>query len=80
MGSAVCGFNMTSVNASFDGAFKYQSSSNSAWGAVFDTKTSFQCETGDESDRLVAADKYQLMDSPVQPISPQPLYTVDYHK
>ena len=84
MGSAVCAFNMSAINSSFNGPFKYQSDSNAAWRPITDYKKNFQCEDGPEGpgskESVMAADKYQIMDESVNPVSPNPLLTVDYHK
>ena len=71
---------MTSIDTTFDGSFKYQSSPDTSWDAVSDSKKSFQCENTDVTDRTRSAEKYQLMNDPVQPISPQPIYINDYQK
>ncbi|MCL4127594.1 UNVERIFIED_CONTAM: hypothetical protein GTU68_036498, partial [Idotea baltica] len=82
-GSAVCVFSMASVNASFDGLFKHQPSPSSAWGpsAVKDTGH-FRCQPspqGDHEESLLA-DKYQLMDSAVSPLTISPVLSVDFQR
>lgn len=78
MGSAVCVFNMSSVNASFHGPFKYQPSPSSTWRPETSANHHFQCEdSGTSREADLAADKYQLMDRPVLPQSPSPLYLLN---
>ncbi|KAK4320514.1 hypothetical protein Pmani_008631 [Petrolisthes manimaculis] len=76
MGSAVCLFNMTAVNASFDGPFKYQSDPSSAWEPVTADNNHFRCHksAGGGRQASLAADKFQLMDQPVIPQTPHPLF------
>ena len=77
-GSAICSFNMTSINATFQGPFKFQPSQSSVWGPVTHDNTHFRClhPQSTREDEL-AADKYQLMDRPVVTQDPHPLFTVD---
>lgn len=78
-GSAICAFNMTSVNASFYGPFKYQPSPSSMWGPVTADNAHFHCQDsrGRRREDDLAANKFQLMDKPVLPESPIPLYLLN---
>lgn len=86
-GSALCSFNMTSVNKTFDGAFKYQSSPSAAWMPLYDNLDHYKCQYGDVgsdpsllSKASVNANKYQLMDTDVHPVHPDPVYTIDHER
>ncbi|KAJ9581072.1 hypothetical protein L9F63_023751, partial [Diploptera punctata] len=76
-GSAICAFNMSAINAAFAGPFKHQESSGSAWERhVSQQKRHFECQTtSSHSHQLLDSDRYQLMDSAVQPATLHPLYT-----
>lgn len=77
-GSAICSFNMSAVNSTFDGPFKFQPSQSSVWGPVQDDSAHFSCQRPRSTRAAeLAADKYQLMDRPVVTQGPQPLFTVD---
>lgn len=81
IGSAVCVFNMTAVNASFDGAFKYQASPSSTWGPVTADNHHFRCEDVETSmDADLAADKFQLMNQPILPETLSPIYLLNSEK
>ncbi|CAL4059907.1 unnamed protein product [Meganyctiphanes norvegica] len=82
MGSALCTFNMKAVNASFDGAFAYQASQSSAWGPVLDDSRQFHCLESEASEeaKTMLANKYQLMDQPVQPEQQHPIFLLDSEK
>lgn len=75
-GSAVCAYNLSSINAAFEGAFKHQEHSDAAWKTVNTTQRSqFQCASGVTGfGHLLESSRYQLMDQAVQPIGAQPLY------
>lgn len=79
IGSAVCAFNMSAVNTSFYGPFKYQPSPSSIWGPVTADNSHFQCQDSGQASREsdLAANKFQLMDKPVLPQSPAPLYLLN---
>lgn len=78
VGSAVCVYTMSAVNASFDGPFKYQPSPSSAWVPETADKHHFRCEgSGTSLEADFAADKFQLMDKPVMPRSADPLYILN---
>ncbi|KAI8036673.1 hypothetical protein M5D96_010474 [Drosophila gunungcola] len=68
-GSAVCAYNLSSINEAFDGPFKHQEHADAPWQTVNTRQRSqFQCGSTTSSSR------YQLMDEAVQPIGAQPLY------
>ncbi|XP_014089304.2 semaphorin 5c isoform X1 [Bactrocera oleae] len=77
-GSAVCSYNLTSINAAFDGPFRYQDSADSDWRIVdMPHRSQFQCETPSPDmryKRLLESSKFQLMAHAVQPMTEQPLY------
>ncbi|XP_076067589.1 semaphorin 5c-like [Oratosquilla oratoria] len=77
-GSAVCVFNMTAVNSTFDGPFIHQASStSSSWSPVTLDNRHFKCqETG--MDNPAMSDKYQLMEGPVVPETPSPVYQREF--
>lgn len=80
-GSAVCIYNMTSFDQAFSGAFKYQENSQSAWIRAPNNPSSLQCSHGvspgkrssdgitNSHRHLVDVQKFQMMDSAVQPSS-----------
>ena len=74
-GAAVCNFNMTAVEAAFNGDFKYQSGAASSWSPARADHEHFQCRKNADSDDLLASTKYQLMDSSVASVLPPPLHT-----
>ncbi|RXG67941.1 Semaphorin-5A [Armadillidium vulgare] len=82
-GSAICVFSMASVNASFNGYFKHQPTPSSAWGPSSVANTNhFNCERsshGDHEESLLA-NKYQLMDLAVQPLTVHPIYSLDFRR
>ncbi|EDV97528.1 GH16920 [Drosophila grimshawi] len=75
-GSAVCAYNLSSINAAFEGAFKHQEHSDAAWKTVNTPQRSqFQCASGATAfGHLLESSRYQLMDQAIQPIGAQPLY------
>lgn len=80
-GSAICAFNMTSVNKGFNGAFKYQKSVNAAWErSTGVTHKHFQCESPDSPPHDIGSDKYQLMDEAVQPTRAMPIFTQELER
>ena len=48
------------------GPFKHQARSDATWGPVMEDKKHFQCRATPDSDALLLARKYQLMDLSVQ--------------
>ncbi|XP_075161037.1 semaphorin 5c [Haematobia irritans] len=77
-GSAVCAYNLSDINAAFDGPFKHQENIESAWREVHSQhKSQFKCHMPSSSTRskhLLESSKYQLMDRAVQPLTQRPLY------
>ncbi|XP_063849665.1 semaphorin-5B-like isoform X2 [Scylla paramamosain] len=74
-GSAVCAFNMTAVNMTFEGPFKVHSST---WGPVTDDNSQFQCQNSKSThDAELMANKYQMMDKPIASQGHSPLFTID---
>ncbi|KAL5292663.1 SEMA5A family protein [Megaselia abdita] len=81
-GSAVCAYNLSEINRSFSGDFKYQENINSNWKPVsVEHRNQFECtrETVQSHSKfpekhLIESSRYQLMDSAVQPISLKPIY------
>ncbi|XP_046439559.1 semaphorin-5A-like isoform X3 [Daphnia pulex] len=65
-GSAVCSFTLDSIQESFAGPFKIQSSPNSTWESVNSTHAHSHCNSVEPSSSPVEAGKYQLMDRAVQ--------------
>ena len=74
-GTAVCNFNMTAVEAAFNGDFKYQSSAASSWSPARADHQHFQCKKEADGDDLLASTKFQLMDNSVASVLPPPLHT-----
>lgn len=74
-GSAICAFNMTAINAAFNGPFLYQEKMSSAWERVENTRTPYGCKAvSDPARRSNLWRRYQLMDQAVQAATVQPLY------
>lgn len=73
-GSAICVFNIASIEKAFNGPIKFQESPGSAWQQKFlHSRDNYECRTNQKSNSLDLS-KYQLMDSSVQAIHPTPLY------
>uniref|UniRef100_A0A8C9VWK7 Semaphorin-2A n=1 Tax=Scleropages formosus TaxID=113540 RepID=A0A8C9VWK7_SCLFO len=82
--SAVCAFNLSAVTQAFNGPFKYQENSRSAWLPYPNPNPDFQCGTIDYGTNmnlternLQDAQKFILMQEVVQPATPVPLFTQD---
>ncbi|XP_040152490.1 semaphorin-5A isoform X2 [Anopheles arabiensis] len=77
-GSAICAYNMSAIQAAFDGAFKHQESKGAAWRAQdVSNRDHYECRSGSPSGRhmsLIESSKYQLMDQAIQPITGRPLH------
>ncbi|XP_030569728.1 semaphorin-5A isoform X2 [Drosophila novamexicana] len=75
-GSAVCAYNLSSINAAFEGAFRHQEHADAPWKTVNTPQRSqFQCASGATAfGHLLESSRYQLMDQAIQPIGAQPLY------
>lgn len=69
---------MSSIAAAFSGPFKHQEHPGSAWERhVSPHKRHFECQSDSSqshSHQLLDSNRYQLMDSAVQPATLQPLY------
>ncbi len=79
-GSAVCSFNLSSVEKTFEGPFKTRGGPDSAWKPVHGVDHSlFRCgqNSADNRETLVAKSKeYQLLDGAVQPETESPIFHV----
>lgn len=77
-GSAICAFNLTSINAAFAGPFKYQERTGSSW-AKHDApyQDHFECKDSTRSTHLLETSKYQLMDNAVQATTLSPLHIAE---
>ncbi|KAG1650348.1 Semaphorin-5B [Nymphon striatum] len=73
-GTAVCAFNLSSVNEAFNGPFKYQDSPTGSWQRRSSPHNHFQCNTPGNSKQLLDSNRYQLMDEAVQPIGNRPIH------
>ncbi|XP_037041378.1 semaphorin-5A [Bradysia coprophila] len=78
-GSAICAFNMSSIQAAFSGPFKHQESINSAWERQdLPNRAHFECKidkgTNFRHNQLLDSSRYQLMDQAVQPTTAYPLH------
>lgn len=72
----MCAFTIDSILDAFQGAFKYQKSSNHIWESVNDNKDVFECPANtnhsDNYNNLRLNSVYQLMDNAVQPVNGRP--------
>ncbi|XP_077165763.1 semaphorin-5A isoform X4 [Paroedura picta] len=82
--SAVCVFNMSAITQVFNGPFKYQENSRSAWLPYPNPNPGFQCGTMDQGlylnlteRNLQDAQKFILMHEVIQPITPFPYFMED---
>ncbi|XP_060256258.1 semaphorin-5A isoform X2 [Ovis aries] len=82
--SAVCVFNLSAISQAFNGPFKYQENSRSAWLPYPNPNPNFQCGTVDQGvyvnlteRNLQDAQKFILMHEVVQPVSPVPAFMED---
>ncbi|CAB1461008.1 unnamed protein product, partial [Pleuronectes platessa] len=82
--SAVCAFNLSAVTQAFNGPFKYQENSRSAWLPYPNPNPDFQCGTIDSGTyvnlterNLQDAQKFLLMHEVVQPVVPVPYFMED---
>ncbi|MGH0151219.1 UNVERIFIED_CONTAM: hypothetical protein FKN15_019480 [Acipenser sinensis] len=82
--SAVCVFNLSAVTQVFNGPFKYQENSRSAWLPYPNPNPDFQCGTIDygvymnlTERNLQDAQKFILMHEVVQPVTPIPYFMED---
>lgn len=82
-GSAICAFNLSSINAAFSGPFKHQEKPLSTWEPMElnqrelryndPHKCKFNSISSLRHDSLVGS-QYQLMDQAIQPMTHQPLF------
>ncbi|KAK1174109.1 semaphorin-5A-like isoform X1 [Acipenser oxyrinchus oxyrinchus] len=82
--SAVCVFNLSAITQVFNGPFKYQENSRSAWLPYPNPNPDFQCGTMDygvymnlTERNLQDAQKFILMHEVVQPVTPIPYFMED---
>ncbi|OXB71124.1 UNVERIFIED_CONTAM: hypothetical protein H355_015265 [Colinus virginianus] len=82
--SAVCVFNLSAITQAFNGPFKYQENSRSAWLPYPNPNPNFQCGTMDQGlyvnlteRNLQDAQKFFLMHEVVQPVIPIPYFMED---
>ncbi|KAF0028165.1 hypothetical protein F2P81_019252 [Scophthalmus maximus] len=82
--SAVCAFNLSAISQVFNGPFKYQENSRSAWLPYPNPNPDFQCGTIDSGTyvnlterNLQDAQKFLLMHEVVQPVVPVPYFMED---
>lgn len=74
-GSAICAFNLSAIDAAFNGPFKYRDRVESAWGKRnVPHREHYECRTTVQNNQLLETSKYQLMDSAVQATTLDPLY------
>ena len=72
---------MSSVNRSFDGPLKFQSSPNSTWRPVVEDMDHYKCQyDGPISNQSRESNKYQIVDSSVKPIDNKPIYSFDFER
>ncbi|XP_040833327.1 semaphorin-5A [Ochotona curzoniae] len=82
--SAVCVFNLSAISQAFNGPFKYQENSRSAWLPYPNPNPNFQCGTVDQGlyvnlteRNLQDAQKFILMHEVVQPVTTVPAFMED---
>uniref|UniRef100_A0A4X1T9N6 Sema domain-containing protein n=1 Tax=Sus scrofa TaxID=9823 RepID=A0A4X1T9N6_PIG len=82
--SAVCVFNLSAISQAFNGPFKYQENSRSAWLPYPNPNPNFQCGTVDQGlyvnlteRNLQDAQKFILMHEVVQPVTAVPSFMED---
>lgn len=74
-GSAICAFNLTAIETSFAGPFKYRKNSDGEWGRHYvQHRDHFDCKSSIHSSHLLETSEYQLMDSAVQATTLNPLH------
>lgn len=77
-GSAICAFNLTSIDAAFAGPFKYQEHTTSSWNKHYTQYPNhFECKGSAKSNHLLETSKYQLMDNAVQATTLSPLHVAE---
>ncbi|XP_068619537.1 semaphorin 5c [Battus philenor] len=76
-GSAVCIYNMSDVNAAFDGPYKVQDSPTSIWESRSPSREArehFRCAADSRIHQTIEFKRYHLMYESIQPISGEPVY------
>ncbi|XP_039283043.1 semaphorin-5B [Nilaparvata lugens] len=74
-GSAICSFNLTAIQAAFNGPFKHQETSGSAWERSVSHQHTRHAQCLDSATpKMSELSRYQLMDAAVQPVTQDPLY------
>lgn len=79
-GSAICSFNLSSINAAFAGPFKHQDSMMSAWERKEPSnRQAYECKfntlpAGRHHDYMIGSPYYQLMDESVPAMTQEPLF------
>ncbi|XP_076324737.1 semaphorin-5A-like isoform X2 [Tachypleus tridentatus] len=79
-GSAICIFNITNIERTFEGPFKHQETPKSQWEKHNGPHWHFQCETPGSSQHLVDADRFKLMDDAVQASYSRPVYMTKFER
>lgn len=80
-GSAICAFNLSSIEAAFAGPFKYRENMDSAWGKyIVHHRDHFNCKSSPRNSHLLETSKYQLMDSAVQATTLNPLHVAELER
>ena len=77
-GSAICSFNISDVDDTFQGPFKKREGQDAIWKTAQDVDHShFQCEKSADNDyRIPTSREYQLMDKAVPSALNRPVYKV----
>lgn len=76
-GTAICAFNISSINDAFNGPFKYQKSMSSSWEREDNNRPNGCRPISDSSKRnnlVIESRRYQLMDQTIQSTTSQPLF------
>ncbi|CAH1774348.1 unnamed protein product [Owenia fusiformis] len=90
-GSAVCVYNMTSLNNAFSSDFKHQEHSQAAWQKFSNPSPMYQCAGSpsvlsagramrQQAPRMINSQKYLMMDKAVQPTSIMPMYSSEHER
>ena len=83
VGSAVCSFTLDSIQESFGGPFKGQSSATSMWESYHSSHSHSHCHgssSAHHQSSLLEAEKFQLMDRAVQSTQKTPLVRHDLQR
>lgn len=77
-GSAICAFNLTSINNAFNGPFKHQDHPGSSWSKKRNAYQShYECKAKADPYLLTETYKYHLMDNAVQATTLSPLHVAE---